>query len=523
MLDPPPAKSSPAQEASGAAWQSSVCGLHLRTVNPQVPEPRLVDVSVGGRLSKRARKRTKVVATIGPASTDPAILRAMFHAGMNVARLNMSHGDHADHAKRLDLVRQLSKEMERPVAALADLQGPKIRTGRLAGDRPVEWIAGHATVITTSPCPEGTAERVGTTYAGLSKDLHVGDVLLIDDGRLRAKVDRIESNDIHCTIVVGGMLKNNKGINCPGANLSAPSLSDKDKQDLAWAIQRDVDYIALSFVRNARDVRNLKNRISESGRSIPIIAKIERAEAVDNISEILAEADGIMVARGDLGIEISTERLPVVQKRLIHEANRLGKIVITATQMLESMIESPIPTRAESSDVANAIFDGTDAVMLSGETAFGKYPVEAVSEMMRIAIEAEKSPYMPTVELDHGATTFDRFSMALTGAADLLSRDLQANGVLVFSHGTDKALLLSKRRGTIPMIAMCYDDRTWRRLSLFWGTVPLLMEFREDLQDLLEAGVEETVRHDIFHDGDTVVIIFGFTLNGAHSIKVHHI
>jgi len=474
-------------------------------------------------LTKRGRKRTKIVATIGPASTDPEIIRQLFHAGMNVVRLNMSHGDHSDHLKRLELVRAISKELERPVAILADLQGPKIRTGRLKGGEPVEWKPGTKTVITVAECPEGSAARVGTTYPGLAKDVTEGSVILVDDGRMRLQVDRIVDDDIHCTVLVGGMLKNNKGINLPGVQVSAPSLSEKDKNDLAWAIAHDVDYIALSFVRNARDVRNLKHRIAETGRAIPIIAKIEKPQAVENIEEILAEADGIMVARGDLGIEISTERLPVVQKMLIHRANELGKLVITATQMLESMIENPIPTRAESSDVANAIFDGTDAVMLSGETAAGKYPVEAVSEMMRIAVEAEKSPYMPKLALDPKATTFDHFSMALTGAADLLSRDLDANGIMIFSHGTEKALLLSKRRSIMPMIAMCYDERTWRKLSMYWGIVPLLTTFKEDIQDLLEGGTDEALRHEIFRDGDTLVIIFGFSATGANSIKVHHI
>jgi pyruvate kinase len=474
-------------------------------------------------LTKRATKRTKVVATIGPASTDADIIRAMCHAGLNVARLNMSHGDHSDHLKRLNLVRAISKELERPIAIMADLQGPKIRTGRLAGGEPVMWKAGAKTTITVADCPEGTSERVGTTYPGLAKDVQEGAVILVDDGRMRLRVDKVEGDDIHCTIRVGGLLKNNKGINLPGVQVSAPSLSEKDKADLAWAIANEVDYIALSFVRTARDIRNLKHRIAETGHAIPVIAKIEKPQAVENIEEILAEADGIMVARGDLGIEISTERLPVVQKGLIRRANQLGKLVITATQMLESMIENPIPTRAESSDVANAIFDGTDAVMLSGETAAGKYPVEAVAEMMRIAVEAEKSPYMPKPELDHSATTFEHFSMAITGAADLLSRELNANGVMLFSHGTDKPLLLSKRRGTIPMTALCYDERTWRKLSLYWGIVPVLTSFKEDIQDLLETGIEEALRHKIVKDGDTLVIIFGFSASGANSIKVHKI
>jgi len=477
----------------------------------------------GTGLTKRAIKRTKVVATIGPASTDEAVLRAMFHHGMNVARLNMSHGDHAEHQRRVVLVRALSKETERPVAILADLQGPKIRTGKLVDDLPVQWTAGQKVVITTADLPRGTAARVGTTYAGLARDVAPGAALLIDDGKMRLKVDAVIDDDIHCTVLVGGTLKNNKGINLPGVQVSAPSLSEKDKADLAWAMANDVDYIALSFVRNARDVRNLKNRIAEAGRDIPVIAKIEKPEAVENIAEILAEADGIMVARGDLGIEISTECLPVVQKRLIAEANRLGKLVITATQMLESMIENPIPTRAESSDVANAIFDGTDAVMLSGETAFGKHPVESVAEMMRIAVEAEKSPYMPHLDVDHDATTFDRFSMALTGAANLLCSDLKASGVMVFSHGTEKALLLSKRRGHVAMVAMCHDERSWRRLALYWGIVPLLTPHKEDFNDLLEAGVDECLRQGIYREGDTVVVIFGFSANGANTIKVHHI
>ncbi len=475
------------------------------------------------QLTKRARKRTKVVATIGPASTDAEIIRGLFHAGMNVARLNMSHGTHDDHLRRLHLVRTISKEMERPIAVLADLQGPKIRTGKLAGDQPVQWKTGGRTVITVAELPLGDAARVGTTYPGLAKDVRQGSTILVDDGRMRLQVDEIVGDDIRCTIVVGGMLKNNKGINLPGVQVSAPSLSDKDKSDLAWAIAHDVDYVALSFVRNARDVRNLKHRIAETGRVIPIIAKIEKPEAVENIDEILAEADGIMVARGDLGIEISTERLPVVQKGLIASANRAGKLVITATQMLESMNESTIPTCAESSVVDNAIFDGTDALMLSGETAAGKYPIEAVAEMMRIAIEAEKSPYMPKVALDDKATTFDHFSMALTGAADLLTRELPANGIMLFAHGSEKALLLSKRRGSMPMVALCHEERTWRQLSLYWGIVPLLVPFKEDLQDLLEIGTAEALRHEIFRDGDTVVIIVGFSATGANSIKVHHV
>jgi pyruvate kinase len=488
-------------------------------MNPGMASGRAADA---GSLTKRARKKTKVVATLGPASTNEEVMRNLLHAGMNVARLNMSHGDHSDHSLRLGMLRKLAGELERPVAALADLQGPKIRTGRLKGGTPVEWKSGTKTIITVADCPEGDAARVGTTYVGLANDVVPGNTLLVDDGKMRLQVDRVEGDDIHCTIIVGGLLKNNKGINLPGVKVSAPSLSEKDKADLAWAIANDVDYIALSFVRTARDVRNVKNRISETGRVIPIIAKIEKPEAVENIDEILQEADGIMVARGDLGIEISTQRLPVVQKELIRKANRAGKLVITATQMLESMIENPIPTRAESSDVANAIFDGTDAVMLSGETASGKYPVEAVAEMMRIAIEAEKSDYMPDVELS-ASSPFDTYALAVSSAADLLCRELKASGVMIFSHNTEKALLLSKRRGDVPVVALCYDEPSWRRMSLFWGIVPLMVPFKEDLNDQLEAGIEECIRNGIFTDGDTVVVLCGVSKHGANTIKVHQI
>jgi pyruvate kinase len=413
--------------------------------------------------------------------------------------------------------------MERPVSVLADLQGPKIRTGRLKDSVPVPWTPGMKTVITVSDCPNGGAARVGCTYSGLAKDVVPGNVLLVDDGRMRLQVDAVEGDDIHCTVIVGGLLKNNKGINLPGVKVSAPSLSEKDKADLAWAIANEVDYIAISFVRTARDVRNIKNRIAEAGRQIPIIAKIEKPEAVEKIDEILAEADGIMVARGDLGIEISTQKLPVVQKELIASANRVGKLVITATQMLESMIENPIPTRAESSDVANAIFDGSDAIMLSGETAYGKYPAEAVGEMLRIAIEAEKSPYMPEVTPDRDSSTFGHHALAISAAADLLSRDLNANGIVILSHNTEKALLLSKRRGDIPLVALCYDEPTWRRMSLFWGVVPLLVPYREDINDQLELGVDECIRHGVFHDGDMVVVICGVSAAGANTIKIHQV
>jgi pyruvate kinase len=475
----------------------------------------------------RLRKRTKVVATIGPASERPETIEAMMAAGMNIVRLNMSHGDHADHLRRLELVRRLSRQHERPIAVLADLQGPKIRTGRLRGGGPVELRPGAAITITVAACPEGDAERVGTTYAGLAKDVHAGSVLLVDDGRIRLAVESVSGDDIRCSVVVGGLLRNNKGINLPGTAVSAPSLSDKDKGDLAWAVANEVDYLALSFVRNARDVRNVRHRLAEAGREIPIIAKIEKPEAVENCAEILAEADGIMVARGDLGIEISTQKLPVVQKELILRANRAGKLVITATQMLESMIENPIPTRAETSDVANAIFDGSDAIMLSGETASGKHPVESVAEMMRIAVEAEHSAYMPDITLDKAAPGFDRQAHAVASAAERLADELGAAAVLVFGQtgegGFARVAYTSKLRPERPVVAMCHDEAAWRRLNLCWGIVPILVPSHEDPQDQLEVGVAECIRLAIVAEDDLVVVVSAQGRTGSIGIKLHRV
>ncbi len=471
-------------------------------------------------LTKRGYKRTKIIATIGPACDNEATLKDMYHSGMNIARFNMSHGSHADHTKRFNLVRRLSDELSRPIAVLADLQGPKIRLGKLVDNEPVEWIKGKKTIITVATEVGGTAELVGCTYKGLINDVRTGDTLLVDDGKMRLTVEYVDGDEVHCIIEVGGKLKNNKGLNLPDVQVTAPSLTKKDKEDLAWAIAADVDYIALSFVRSATDIRSLKRRISDAGSRIPVIAKIERPEAVNDIDDILAEADGIMVARGDLGIEISTERLPVVQKHLIARANAFGKTVITATQMLESMIDSPVPTRAESSDVANAVFDGTDVVMLSGETAAGSYPVEAVREMTRIACEAESSPYL----MNHFQSGLDEHvdstSFAITGAANHLAQSLETKGVMVFSHGPEKGLLLSKLRNREVVVCCCYDKKTWRRMSMYWGTTPLLIDFEEDPHDMLEAGLAETLRNQIYVEGDIIVVLSGFGIDNGNSIRL---
>lgn len=474
-------------------------------------------------LPLRARKRTKILATLGPACDDPGTVRAMLEAGVNAVRLNMSHGGHADQLRRLKLVRELSREMDRPVAILADLQGPKIRTGKLKDGQPVELVPGAKLVITTDPCPEGTAQRVGTTYAGLSKDLKPGDTILIDDGKMRLRVEDVVGADITTTVEVGGLLKNSKGLNLPGANVSAQALSEKDREDLAWAIENGVDFIALSFVRAARDVRHVKSRIAEAGRSVPVIAKIERPEALSNIDGILAEADGIMVARGDLGIEVSIERLPVVQKELILRANRLGKLVITATQMLESMIEGEMPSRAEATDIANAVFDGTGAVMLSGETATGKHPVQAVAAMSSILLEAEKSRYLPVIEPDPEAQTFSRSVMSLTGAAHRISVEIGADAIILSSRTPEPALLLSKRRGRVPMVAICTEERQWHAYCLYWGIAAVLVEPATDLQALLETGIDSAIAHGFVRDGQQAVVLTHYDDRSVAGIKLQRI
>ncbi|MBT9558653.1 MAG: pyruvate kinase [Myxococcales bacterium] len=471
-------------------------------------------------LTRRGRKRTKIIATLGPATDSEEVLTALCHAGMNVARLNMSHGDLEHQNMRLQLVRRVSELTDRPLAVLADLQGPKIRLGDFEAGKHLEWREGDLVVITTSPLPIGTTSRIGTSYEHLHLDVKPGDSLLVDDGKLRLMVDRVEGRDIHTRVAVGGPVSSRKGINLPGVRVSAPALTEKDRADLEWALTSGVDYIALSFVRSAEDVRAVRRHMSRAGMKLPVIAKIERPEAVVAIEEILAECDGIMVARGDLGIEISTERLPVIQKHLIARANAHGKLVITATQMLESMITSPVPTRAESSDVANAIFDGSDAIMLSAETSVGQYPVQAVSEMLRIAVEAENCPFMPMSQLDDSLLGADAVSLAVTQAAALLAEKLDAAGMVVFSSGNDRPELLSERRARRPVVVLCHDETTWRRLSMYWGVVPLRLPCSPTAPDLVERSLAESIRQGLFQPEDLVVVVQGAGSDEAPVLRV---
>ncbi len=460
-------------------------------------------------------KRTKIIATLGPACARPEIISQMITAGVDVFRLNMSHGDQATHGINMAMVRAAGVAARRPIGVLADLQGPKIRTGKLKGGGPVEWKDGARTIITIAPWPEGTADKVQTIYAGLVKDVKAGDALLVDDGKMRLRVEKIDGDDIHCLIEAGGLLKNSKGINLPGVRVSAPPLSEKDLSDLAWACGQKVDFVALSFVHCADDIIDLKRRMAELGYVAAVVAKIELPEAVDDIEAISRESEAIMVARGDLGIEIGPEWLPMVQKDLIRAVNRHGRVVITATQMLESMIELPMPTRAETTDVANAIIDGSDAVMLSGETASGKYPLEAVATMARLAVVAERSSYLVRVQPDRTREEgFPQELGALGRAAIMLSEERRAAAVVVADGDPRLVRLLCEGRGRAPILVCCKDEAEARRLILYWGVFPLvgtgdnsvtsLVDLARSM-NLLESGDEVLVVHRKPQDSITML------------------
>jgi len=375
--------------------------------------------------------KTKIIATIGPSSTRKPVLKKLISSGMNVARLNFSHGNYKEHEKVIRDIRALSKEMNRPVGILLDLQGPKIRTDTLKNGKPV-LLRKNKTIQITSKQVSGDADIVSTTYKNLSKDVKKGDKILIDDGLIELKVLSKTINTITCKIISGGRLKEHKGINLPGVKVSAPSLTEKDKKDLLFGIKQEVDFFALSFVRNANDLKRIKSILKKHKSDIPVIAKIEKPEAVDNLDEILKFADGIMVARGDLGVELRPEMVPKIQKQIIQKTIYSNKPVITATQMLETMTKNPIPTRAEASDVANAIYDGTDAIMLSGETAVGKYPVSTVRMMARIASETESSPFMK-YNIQYRKDYRDLVTHAVAQACVNILHEVNAKAIVTFS------------------------------------------------------------------------------------------
>ena len=458
--------------------------------------------------------RTKIVATAGPACEDPAVLESMIRTGVDVVRLNMSHGTQSSHVETITRVRHVASQLERPVALMLDLCGPKMRTGAIEGGCPIALRTGQRLAITTDDVL-GTQDRVSTTYRALPRDVRPGDNIMLSDGAIELRVQAVSGNDVECEVVYGGLLGERKGINLPGVAVSAPSVTTKDLDDLRFGLEHDVDYVALSFVREPDDVRFLIRDMERLGRRKPVIAKIEKPEALDNLAAILDRADGVMVARGDLGVELSPERVPAAQKRIIREANARGKPVITATQMLESMIQSPRPTRAEASDVANAIIDGTDAVMLSGETAVGRFPERCVEMMERIAqqIESSECDWQARPPFHPGTGGKDR---AIMSAAYAAARDVGAAAILVFTISGQTADAVAQMRPATPIVEFTPDEATYRRLALRWGVHPSMIEFADNTDDLIRQGEKRVLALGIAQPGETVVCVAGTTpLRGA--------
>ena len=437
-------------------------------------------------------RRAKIVCTLGPSSSSEAVLVEMIEAGMNVARLNFSHGTHDMHREVYDTIRRVSKDLGRSVAILQDLQGPKIRVGKFeTGSTRLE---NGAEFIITADDILGTDDRVSTTYTDLPHDVKAGDLLLLDDGLLTLKVVAVKGPDVHTVVEVGGLLKNNKGINIPTAAVSAPSLTPKDREDLEFGLDLGVDYVALSFVRSALDIHMLRARMGHDARP-KIISKIEKPQAVESLEEIVAVSDGIMIARGDLGVELPPQKVPVIQKRAIKLAKSMGRTTITATQMLESMTENPRPTRAEASDVANAVLDGTDAVMLSGETASGKYPVQAVRMMADIIKEVEGSS-LYAARPDEGQTDYMRsFPSAVARSATVAARELDVRGIVVLTLSGATARLLMAQRPSKPIFACTPDETLCRQMALYWGVVPHHIDL--DLQSNVVGDKTYTMEHAV--------------------------
>jgi len=460
------------------------------------------------------QRRTKIVATLGPASDSAEGLRSLIAAGVDAVRLNLSHGTHEEHAQRAWLVREIAAEIGRPIAVIADLQGPKLRIGALS--EPVMLRTGENIVV----CAEESATdgELPIAPAVIGDVLEPGHDVLIDDGLVRLRVDEVSSGRARCAVLVGGAVGSHKGVNLPGVPLPIPSLTGKDTDDLEWALHTGVDFVALSFVRSAADVRDLRSIIEQHGSHAHVIAKIEKAEAVDVLDDVLAETDAVMVARGDLGVEIGAALVPLLQKRIIAKALERGKPVITATQMLESMVHSAEPTRAEASDVANAILDGTSAVMLSGETAMGEYPVEAVAYMDRIARAVEPSMgYRHELPEAHENPTIGG---AMSNAACDLAEALRAAAILVPTFTGRTASAVARLRPRRPIVAFTHVDWAMRQLALEWGVTPLLIKECTDVEDLWSTSIAAARVAGLVEPGDRVVITAGTAVNIPGSTNV---
>ena len=468
-------------------------------------------------------RRAKIVATLGPSCSTMPVFRQLVRAGLDVARLNFSHGSHEQKAELIAMVRQVAREENKPICILADLQGPKIRTGILKDHKPVMLVAGKRLTITPRQI-EGTASIVSTVFTTLAENLEKGSRILLSDGLIELHVERIEGADVVCEIINGGLLGEKKGINLPGIPVKVPSLTEKDEEDLIFAIAQGVDTVAVSFVRTADDVRHVKSRLAALNSDAWVIAKLEKPQAIEHLDSILEVADAIMVARGDLGVEVPPEKVPAIQKHIIKRAAEFRKPVITATQMLESMIENPRPTRAEASDVANAIYDGTDAVMLSGESAAGKYPVESVAMMAKIVSETEGQ-----IRLDPPPSQRVRRTASLSVAETICecmahsAEDLDVAAIAIFTETGGTARLLSKYRPEPPIYALSPYERVINRAMLLWGTYPILCERFRDTDKLVGMAEEILETHGFVQQRQVVGIVAGTrTKSGATNfLRLH--
>lgn len=475
------------------------------------------------RQRKTILRHTKIIATLGLATDSEQVMGRLIDAGIDLARLNFSHGSHEEHAWRINTLRKLCKERNYEVGILGDLQGAKIRIG-IFKDKVIQLNIGEIFCIDINlPLDQGDVEKVGTTYKGLANDVGAGDTLLIDDGRIVLSVLGVEDGKIDCEVIMGGELSSNKGINRQGGGLAAPALTDKDREDIKHAVNLDVDYLAISFPRCAEDIKSAKKLFTEEGGKAGIIAKIERVEALETIDEILEECDAIMVGRGDLGVEIGDAEVPGVQKSLIDMAHDKNRIAITATQMMESMTYSPIPTRAEVSDVANAVLDGTDAVMLSGETAVGKYPVEAVKAMNRTCLASERQVLkkMPDHRMN---SVFDKVDEAIAMSAMYMANHLGVTAIVALTESGSTALWMSRVNSAIPIYALTRHEKTLRRVTLYKGVYPASLELLDRTHaEVNKDAIDVLLQYGVVHENDLVIITKGDLMGvdgGTNALKI---
>ena len=466
-------------------------------------------------------RKTKIVATLGPASSEAKVLERMIAAGVDVVRMNFSHGTAQDHLRRAEAVRETARKVGRTVGIVADLQGPKIRIGKFEQGK-IMLRSGDRFILDTDGAL-GNEERVGLDYKELPRDVAPGAVLLLDDGRIVLEVKAVRGNEIICSVRHGGVLSNNKGINRQGGGLMAPALTDKDKEDIKTAVQLKADYLAVSFPKSGADMHSARQLLRDAGGNALLIAKIERAEAIPALQEIMEACDGIMVARGDLAVEVGDAAVPALQKRMIRVARGMNKLTITATQMMESMIESPIPTRAEVSDVANAVLDGTDAVMLSAETASGSYPVETVEAMSRICLEAEKSSEI-ALDRDFLDRVFTRIDQSIAMAALFTAYHLKVKAIAALTQSGSTALWISRLNCGVPIYALTTETATRHRVSLFRDTYPLMLKYTgQDREELLREVERELLANGVVREGDLIVLTIGEPIGksgGTNTMKI---